>query len=155
MRISLLACHRLPSGTPLSFSFETTVSQRNEVTYLGKRAGSARAAPTSLPRLPLRFLKEKVRRDHPDPNGASTHARQTFLQLSSRPALEKLQHLFRLLDRPGNAPLIVDRKDGLIPCDRDRLSTERYIESYARVGRAYPFAVPEYLVILTGWKLGS
>jgi hypothetical protein len=54
----------------------------------------------------------------------------------------------------GNAPLIVDRKDGLIHVTGTAYPTEQYIESYARVGRTYPFAVPEHLVILAGWKPG-
>lgn len=54
----------------------------------------------------------------------------------------------------GNAPLIVDRKDGSIHVTGTAYPTERYVENYARVGRTYPFAVPEYLVILAGWKPG-
>jgi hypothetical protein len=54
----------------------------------------------------------------------------------------------------GNAPLIVDRKDGLIHETGTAYPAEQYIESYARVGRTYPFALPEHLVILEGWKPG-
>jgi hypothetical protein len=54
----------------------------------------------------------------------------------------------------GNAPFIVDRKDGSIHVTGTAYPTEHYLESYARVGRAYPFAVPEYAVILEGWKPG-
>ena len=54
----------------------------------------------------------------------------------------------------GNAPFIVDRKDGSIHVTGTAYPIENYLESYARVGRAYPFAVPEYAVILEGWKPG-
>jgi ribosomal protein L7/L12 len=48
----------------------------------------------------------------------------------------------------GNAPFIVDRKDGSIHVTGTAYPVENYLESYACVGRAYPFAVPEYAVIL-------
>jgi hypothetical protein len=54
----------------------------------------------------------------------------------------------------GNAPLIVDRKDGSVHVTGTAYPTEQYLESYARVGRTYPFAVPEHVVILDGWKPG-
>jgi hypothetical protein len=54
----------------------------------------------------------------------------------------------------GNAPFIVDRKDGSIHVTGTAYPTEQYLESYSRVGRTYPFAVPEYVVILDGWKPG-
>lgn len=55
----------------------------------------------------------------------------------------------------GNAPFIVDRKGGSINVTGTAYPTEQYLESYAHVGRAYPFAVPEHAVILEGWKPGS
>ena len=54
----------------------------------------------------------------------------------------------------GNAPLIVDRENGLAHVTGTAYPTEQYIESYARVGRTCPFAAPEHLVILAGWKPG-
>lgn len=54
----------------------------------------------------------------------------------------------------GNAPFIVDRKEGAIHVTGTAFPVERYLESYDRVGRTYPFAVAEYLVILDGWKPG-
>src|SRR5438477_4178995 len=52
----------------------------------------------------------------------------------------------------GNAPFIVDRKDGSIHVTGTAYPTEAYLECYARTGRTYPFAVPEHVVILEGWK---
>ena len=54
----------------------------------------------------------------------------------------------------GNAPFIIDRREGAIHVTGTAFPVERYLESYARVGRTYPFAVGEYLVILDGWKPG-
>jgi hypothetical protein len=54
----------------------------------------------------------------------------------------------------GNAPFIVDRNDGSIHVTGTAYPTEQYLESYACVGRTYPFAVPEHVVILDGWKPG-
>jgi hypothetical protein len=54
----------------------------------------------------------------------------------------------------GNAPFIVDRKSGVIHETGTAYPLEDYLESYARVGRTYPFAVPEHLVIIEGWKPG-
>ena len=48
----------------------------------------------------------------------------------------------------GNAPFIVDRKDGSVHATGTAYAVEQYLESYARVGRTYPFAIPEYLVVL-------
>jgi hypothetical protein len=55
----------------------------------------------------------------------------------------------------GNALFIVDRKDGSIHVTGTGYPTEAYLESYARTGRTYPFAVPEHVVILEGWKPGT
>src|SRR6202171_5442672 len=55
----------------------------------------------------------------------------------------------------GNAPLIVDRNDESVHVTGTAYSVERYLESYARLGRTYPFAVPEDLVILEGWEPGK
>jgi hypothetical protein len=54
----------------------------------------------------------------------------------------------------GNAPFIVDRRDGSIHMTGTAYPIEQYLESYARVGRSYPFAVPEHIVVLDGWKPG-
>ena len=54
----------------------------------------------------------------------------------------------------GNAPFILDRKDGSVHSTGTAYPVEQYVESYARVGRAYPFAVPEYVVIIEGWRRG-
>lgn len=54
----------------------------------------------------------------------------------------------------GNAPIIVDRKEGAIHLTGTAFPLERYLESYDRVGRTYPFAVAEHLVTLDGWKPG-
>jgi hypothetical protein len=54
----------------------------------------------------------------------------------------------------GNAPFIVDRKDGDIHSTGTAFPVERYLESYDRVGRTYPFAIAEHLVILEGWMPG-
>jgi ribosomal protein L7/L12 len=54
----------------------------------------------------------------------------------------------------GNAPFIVDRTDGSIHATGTAYPIEAYLESYARTGRTYPFAVPEHVVILEGWKPG-
>lgn len=54
----------------------------------------------------------------------------------------------------GNAPFIVDRKEGAIHVTGTAFPLERYLESYDRVGRTYPFAVAEHLVIVDGWKPG-
>jgi hypothetical protein len=54
----------------------------------------------------------------------------------------------------GNAPFIVDRKEGAIHVTGTAFPLERYLESYDRVGRTYSFAVAEHLVILDGWKPG-
>jgi hypothetical protein len=54
----------------------------------------------------------------------------------------------------GNAPFIVDRNDGSIHVTGTAHPTEAYLDSYASVRRTYPFAVPEHLVLLEGWKPG-
>jgi len=54
----------------------------------------------------------------------------------------------------GNAPLIVDRRDGSIHVTGTAYPTELYLESYERVGRTYPFATAEHLVVLDGWTPG-
>lgn len=54
----------------------------------------------------------------------------------------------------GYAPFIVDRRDGTIHVTGTAYPTEKYLESYARVGRTYPFATPEELVILERLKPG-
>ena len=48
----------------------------------------------------------------------------------------------------GNAPFIVDRRDGSIHVTGTAYPIKKYLESYAQVGRTRPFAIPEYLVIL-------
>src|SRR5260370_28446476 len=53
-----------------------------------------------------------------------------------------------------NAPFILDRNDGSIHVTGTAYPIEEYLESYARIGRPYPFAVPEQLVVLDGWKPG-
>ena len=54
----------------------------------------------------------------------------------------------------GNAPFIVDRKDGSVHVTGTAYPIEEYLQSYARIGRTYPFAVPEHAVVLSGWKPG-
>jgi hypothetical protein len=54
----------------------------------------------------------------------------------------------------GNAPFIVDRRDGSIHVTGTAYPIEEYMESYSHVGRTYPFAIPEHRVLLTGWKPG-
>jgi hypothetical protein len=54
----------------------------------------------------------------------------------------------------GNAPFIVDRRGGSVHVTGTAYPTEDYLQSYARIGRTYPFAVPEYVVVLSGWKPG-
>lgn len=54
----------------------------------------------------------------------------------------------------GNAPIIVDRESGSVHATGTAFPLEQYLESYARIGRTYPFAVPEHIVILEGWKPG-
>jgi hypothetical protein len=54
----------------------------------------------------------------------------------------------------GNAPFIVDRKHGSIHTTGTAYPIEEYLESYARMGRTYPFAVPEYLVTLKKLESG-
>ena len=54
----------------------------------------------------------------------------------------------------GNAPLIVDRRDGSLHVTGTAYPTRDYIESYERVGRTFPFAVAEHLVVIDGWKAG-
>lgn len=54
----------------------------------------------------------------------------------------------------GNAPFIVDRKDGSVHPTGTAFPIEQYLESYARARRVYPFAVPVHMVILSGWKPG-
>jgi hypothetical protein len=55
----------------------------------------------------------------------------------------------------GNAPFIVDRHSGSIHITGTAFRAEEYLESYARIGRTYPFAVPEHLVVLEGCKPGT
>ncbi len=50
----------------------------------------------------------------------------------------------------GNAPIIVNRKDGSVHSTGTAYPIEQYLESYARVGRAFPFATPEHLCVLSG-----
>jgi hypothetical protein len=54
----------------------------------------------------------------------------------------------------GNAPFIVDRNDGSVHTTGTAHPIEEYLQSYARIGRTYPFAVPGYAVVLTGWNPG-
>jgi ribosomal protein L7/L12 len=54
----------------------------------------------------------------------------------------------------GNAPIIVDRKSGSVHVTGTASPLEEYLETYARAGRTNPLLVPEYLVILEGWKPG-
>ena len=54
----------------------------------------------------------------------------------------------------GNAPFIVDRRDGSVHVTGTAYPIENYLQSYARIGRTYPFAVPEHVVVLSGWKPG-
>ena len=54
----------------------------------------------------------------------------------------------------GNAPFIVDRKDGSVHVTGTSFPIEQYLESYDLVRRTYPFAAPEHIVILEGWKPG-
>ena len=54
----------------------------------------------------------------------------------------------------GNAPIIVDRKNDSVHVTGTAYPLGQYLESYARIGRTYPFAVPEHVVILEGWKPG-
>lgn len=54
----------------------------------------------------------------------------------------------------GNAPFIVDRRDGSVHMTGTAHPIEEYLQSYARIGRTYPFAVPEYVVVLNDWKPG-
>ncbi len=54
----------------------------------------------------------------------------------------------------GNAPFIVDRRDGSVHVTGTAYPIEEYLQGYARVARTYPFAVPEYVVVLNGWKPG-
>lgn len=54
----------------------------------------------------------------------------------------------------GNAPFIVDRHDQSIHATGTAYPTETYLESYARVGRTFPLAVAEHLVVLEGWRPG-
>ena len=54
----------------------------------------------------------------------------------------------------GNAPIIVDRTSGSVHVTGTAPPLEQYLETYARTGRTNPLLVPEYLVILEGWKPG-
>ena len=54
----------------------------------------------------------------------------------------------------GNAPFIVSRSDGSIHGTGTAHPIECYIESFARVGRTYPFAEARYVVTLDGWLPG-
>lgn len=54
----------------------------------------------------------------------------------------------------GNAPFIVDKRDGSVHSTGTAYPIEEYLQSYARAGRAYPFAVPEHIVVLSGWRPG-
>jgi hypothetical protein len=54
----------------------------------------------------------------------------------------------------GNAPFIIDRKEGAIHPTGTAYPLEQYLESYDRVERTHPFAANEHLVILNGWKPG-
>ena len=55
----------------------------------------------------------------------------------------------------GNAPFIVDRKDGSIHVTGTACPTEVYLENYALTGTAFPRGVPEHTVVLKGWKPGN
>lgn len=52
----------------------------------------------------------------------------------------------------GNAPLIVDRRDGSIHVTGTALPTETYLETYSRTGRTYPPAVLEHRVLLDSFE---
>lgn len=54
----------------------------------------------------------------------------------------------------GNAPFIVSRSDGSVHVTGTAHPIERYIESFARVHRTYPFAEARYVVTLDGWLTG-
>lgn len=54
----------------------------------------------------------------------------------------------------GNAPFIVDRSDGSSHVTGTAYPTELYLESYARVRRTYPFAVPDHIVVLEDYRPG-
>ena len=55
----------------------------------------------------------------------------------------------------GNAPFIVERKDGSIHVTGTAYPTEVYLENYALTGSAFPQGVPEHTVVLEGWKPGK
>jgi tetrahydromethanopterin S-methyltransferase subunit H len=55
----------------------------------------------------------------------------------------------------GNAPFIVDRKDGSIHVTGTAYPPEVYLQNYALTGTAFPPGVPEHTVVLKGWKPGS
>ncbi|HXB71286.1 MAG TPA: hypothetical protein VNY05_23830 [Candidatus Acidoferrales bacterium] len=52
----------------------------------------------------------------------------------------------------GNAPFIVDRKDGSIHVTGTAYPTGVYLENYDLTGTAFPPGVPEDTVVLEGWK---
>ncbi|MEP7364165.1 MAG: hypothetical protein ABI972_12990 [Acidobacteriota bacterium] len=54
----------------------------------------------------------------------------------------------------GNAPFIVDRSDGSIHTTGTAYPTKLYLDSYARVRRPYPFAVPDHIVVLAHSRPG-
>lgn len=51
----------------------------------------------------------------------------------------------------GNAPVIVDRRDGSVHATGTAFPIEEYVASYARARRTEPFAIAEYAVHITGW----
>lgn len=54
----------------------------------------------------------------------------------------------------GNAPFIVSRSDGSIHVTGTAYPVARYIESFARVRRTYPFPKARCVVTLDGWRPG-
>jgi hypothetical protein len=55
----------------------------------------------------------------------------------------------------GNAPFIVDRKQGSIFPTGTALPTAVYLENYARTGRTFPPGEPEHTVVIEGWAPGK
>lgn len=45
-----------------------------------------------------------------------------------------------------------DRKDGSVHPTGTAHVIEEYLQSYAGIGRTYPFAIPEPIVVLSGWN---
>ena len=55
----------------------------------------------------------------------------------------------------GNAPFIVDRKDGSIHVTGTAHPTQVYVENYALTGTVSPPGIPEHTVVLEGWRPGK